>query len=338
MLITVHGRLEADPMWVPAPVAQAPTSDDSFAQELQARLAEVEQAPASEPTASEQPATDAEQGSTPPVADELATEQEVAAEQVALDEPTEPAFAQHQFAANATIDTSRQGEPVRHESAGKGADSPRRATSPLAELARTEVLQNLGAGQASPVSTSAAAPTGPATAAPTTLNNTGSKAIAPQFALPQTAKQVTASAAGYRTQSASSAQLLEQARDSIFKQILMKIDDKGGELRMRLEPPQLGELDLLLTVDQGRLHLAIRTERADLAAMMQQHLDELRHALQDAGLSVAGAQVEARSEGASRDLREFDFATGNRRDDDHSAVPAPRFGGTVTAQGLDFWA
>jgi len=51
--------------------------------------------------------------------------------------------------------------------------------------------------------------------------------------LPNTPQRGQAVTAGYRTNNAASAQLLEQARDSVFKQILLKLNDDGGEMRMR---------------------------------------------------------------------------------------------------------
>src|SRR5690606_25045264 len=88
--------------------------------------------------------------------------------------------------------------------------------------------------------------------------------------------RTAATAASYRTTAPAGAELLEHARDSVFKQILLQLQPDGGERRLRLEPPDLGELDLRLLVENGnRLSLAIAAERADLAQLLQKHLAEL---------------------------------------------------------------
>jgi flagellar hook-length control protein FliK len=134
--------------------------------------------------------------------------------------------------------------------------------------------------------------------------------------------------------------MLEQARDSVFKQILMKLNGDGGEMRLRLEPPDLGELDLRLVVEHGnKLSLTIGAERPDLAQLLQRHLDELKQTLQAAGLEVTSAQVETREHGGSREWRDQP-ASGGQRSHDDQAESAPqmlRRAGYVTAEGLDFW-
>ena len=147
---------------------------------------------------------------------------------------------------------------------------------------------------------------------------------------------------GYATKSAHSMQLLEQARDSVFKQILMKLTDGGGEMRMRLSPPDLGQLDLRMTVEGGnKLTLVIGAERGDMAQLLQRHLEELKSTLQENGLEVTGAEVQTRD-----DFERQQAADGDAGDDaSHAAddfaedaASAPRPRGYVTADGLDFWA
>jgi len=147
-----------------------------------------------------------------------------------------------------------------------------------------------------------------------------------------------AATAGYRTSEAASAQLLEQARDSVFKQILLKLNPEGGEMRVRLDPPELGELDLHMIVEGGnKLSLSIGAERADLTQLIQRHLDELKQTLERAGLHVTDAQVHTRGEGSHSRHGRDEQRPGSDGETDRDTDIRPRSGGYVTAEGLDFW-
>jgi flagellar hook-length control protein FliK len=343
MLITVRGRVEADPLWVPAPASLSTGRSEAFETVLQERLESDRPAPGQTKPERKEEAAVAEPAETPAqaAAEDVRESDEDAPVGETTDEAAPSHFAHTQTATDTVADheTPRRGETVRQETAGKGADSPRRATSPAGEQVLATVLQ-----QATPQVTAtpiAGTQSVGAIGAAKAASAAGPvRAIAPEAALPQTPTRAATVTAGYRTSATASAQMLDQARDSVFKQILLKLDGEGGELRMRLEPPNLGELDLLLTVEQGnKLHLAIRAERTDLADMLQRHLDELTTTLQNAGLQVAGAHIDARGEGARRDLRDTDFGGASTDEaDDIRTEKGPRFGGFVSAEGLDFLA
>jgi flagellar hook-length control protein FliK len=160
------------------------------------------------------------------------------------------------------------------------------------------------------------------------------------FARANAALRTPSTAAAYRTPGTASAELLEQARDSIFKQVLMQLAPDGGEMRLTLQPPELGELDLKLVVEQGnRLELVIGADRRDLADLLQRHLDELERSLRQAGLEVTSTSVRTRSEFAREHGERR--APRDERGDAPTTEPTkttarPR--GYVRAQGLDFWA
>jgi flagellar hook-length control protein FliK len=145
----------------------------------------------------------------------------------------------------------------------------------------------------------------------------------------------------YSAKSAAQAQLLEQARDSVFKQIMMKVNSEGGEVRMRLEPPDLGQLDLRMTVEGGnKLSLTISADRQDINSLLQRHLDELKHALEQSGLEITGAEVQTRSEfehhQAQRDAAEGGVAPDDTTNNDAERAPQPS--GYTAAGGLNFLA
>lgn len=344
MLITVRGRVESDPMRVPVAASMAAGRDDSFEQVLQETVA-----------ADDPPRIDERNPADDRVDDVADTDSEDAAPEAAqpgpepdaalpdaAGYPTDPEPASTgdptAQAAEAT-EAIRRGEPVRQETAGKGADSPR-TSSRQAEPLLAAVVQHT-AGTAAPFVVAGAGPKVDAIA-PARAVDAPARAGATAPTTTSAPLRAPAVAAPYRTGGAASVQLLEQARDSVFKQILMKLDGDGGEMRMRLEPPELGELDLRLVVEGGnRLNLTIAAERQDIAQLLQRHLDELKQTLQQAGLEVTGASVQTRSEFAReqgrRDLARDDAGLPG---DDHEPAPigGPQRGGYVSATGLDFWA
>ena len=169
-----------------------------------------------------------------------------------------------------------------------------------------------------------------------TIRGTGNAAIANN-----TKSNAPSVQGAYSAKSAAQAQLLEQARDSVFKQILMKLNSEGGEVRMRLEPPDLGQLDLRMTVEGGnKLSLTISADRQDINSLLQRHLDELKQTLQESGLEITGAEVQTRSEfehqQAQRDAADGGFASNDTTSNDAETIPQPL--GFTAGGGLDFLA
>ncbi len=344
MLITLRGRVGSDPMGVPMPAAMNAGPVDAFDEVLKQALdagQEAAEAPAprredpatpTAPTADERAAAAREEAPT----EALPIDTGAAAEAAGAPSGDEPIARPFELQ-----DTTRGTVQDRPETSGK-ASEPARPWSQASEDVLVAVLQGApgrvaAAGTVTGPAVAAVGAAGAAKAAAGT-GPTGAHGLdAPLQNLPARAQATTA---GYRTHDAASAQLLDQARDSVFKQILMKLSADGGEMRLRLEPPDLGELDLRLVVEQGnKLQLTISAERGDLAQLLQRHLDELKQTLQSAGLEVTDAQVQTRQQGrrdAHGDGR-GDAAHDDTRDREQELRP-PRLGGYVTAEGLDFWA
>lgn len=343
------GRVESDPLRIPTAASMGTGRSDAFERALQDAVAADEARPdaaaprdaAAEAPASETQAADAQR--EPPAATER-PERDTGddAEDAAARTTTTHAFED----AGDVTESMRRGESERQATAGKGTDSPRTSTAagaagtaelPLAGAPRA-ALQPAGVPVGVVVAEAAARSTGTAGGGEPTVRGIDGPAF--RAAGPTRA---AAAQAAYSTRSAASAELLEQARDSVFKQVLMKLTGEGGELRMRLEPPTLGELDLRLVVEGGnKLSLAIAAERPEVAALLQRHLDELKHTLQQSGLEITGAEVQTRGEFArEREAGAGGDGSQHRTDDDaprDDFARRPRTGGWVSAEGLDFWA
>jgi flagellar hook-length control protein FliK len=257
-----------------------------------------------------------------------------------------PVDSQHSNDEQSSLDVDAQadvtesiqrGEPEQQaKPTGKGTDSPRTSqmsSEPL--IAASLHAQPIGQQQVA-TNLQGQNPTG-ATARAIEPAMTGTAST--NYATSSSTKIANVQGA-YSAKSAAQAQMLEQARDSVFKQILMKLNSEGGEVRMRLEPPDLGQLDLRMTVEGGnKLSLTISADRQDINQLLHRHLDELKQSLQASGLEITGAEVQTRSEfehqQAQRDASNGEVAN-QEHTDTSASIAKPR--GYITADGLDFWA
>lgn len=354
MLTNVQGRIEADPMAFPQ-AANPADADDAFATVLDAAI-----------DATEPVRVDARHVEDRRV-DDVDAEIEAEADEIpapAADEATRDAAASDQFATlptdaetaaaageHAAANTAADGKvadasladahkPTSSEARADAVEAPRPAGKPTAEPLLAAMLN-----PAAPPAANAASPAkgndGGVTAVGAARGvDAPTRGVAMPMARQNGPLAAPAVQAGYRTNGAASAELIEQARDSVFQQILVKLSGEGGEMRLTLQPPDLGQLDLRLVMDpQNRLNLTIAAERQDMAHLLQRHLDELKHVLQQAGLDVAGAEVQTRGEferqQQQRDAQQHGAAVGAELESQPTTV-RPR--GFARAGGLDFWA
>jgi flagellar hook-length control protein FliK len=80
----------------------------------------------------------------------------------------------------------------------------------------------------------------------------------------------------------------------------------GGAARIQLYPPQLGGLDIRVTLGQGTAQISFVADRAAVAELIHQHLPELRHVLQTLGLTLDRVDVAYRGSGDLTDEGERD--------------------------------
>jgi len=343
MLDTFRGTVESDPMRIPAPSRSQRGHDGSFAAALEQvtpREAEPEPVAASPADIDDElaPTVGAQVREIGAPADDEQAAVEASQPEVAAAAPRPGA----QPAAADINDVQSRGEPGRRMIAGKGNDSPR--TSSLPPAGGDALARELAELQSRTVQLRGEAAV--AHAAPTTATNGKGAGEALLRGVEPTAARADGTAAravkaGYRTSATTTAELVEQARDSVFKQILFRITGDGGEMRLRLEPPDLGELDLRLTVEGGnRVSLVIAAERGDLADMIGRHVAELAETLAEAGLELAHADVHARdADDADADDADDAVTTGAAADEAAAAndFTGPARGGYIRADGLDYW-
>lgn len=324
--ITRYGRVEADLNLIPAPAMGGKGGDSPFAAVLDAAQ---EPAPRQEPQARSEVAPQEPQPA--PVSEPSATVNEAGTNQMPLTRPADelPAQAEAGVAQPSVTTALGGGESGRHFDAGKGTGSPLTSTA-LPIAADVQPQANAVAGTAA-VPVAAAAPVAP-------VLSQDARIAAANGAGPRSAAlRAPAVAAAYRTNTTQSAQMFEQARDSVFKQILMKLGKNGSEMRMRLEPPELGELDVQMSVNKGgQMRLYLGAERPELATMLERNLDALKQTLGQQGFTVVHAEVRdgSRSDRQQWNGPEASFAAAGETQELAGALPRQ---GWITADGLDFW-
>ncbi len=70
---------------------------------------------------------------------------------------------------------------------------------------------------------------------------------------------------------------------------------RGGTLSIRLDPPELGAVQVKMVMEQGSVRVDFRTATPEARAVLEMHLGALRSALETQGLYVDRLQVESSS-------------------------------------------
>lgn len=162
----------------------------------------------------------------------------------------------------------------------------------------------------------------------------------PEATLPKTG--TTGPLAGYRSLQPGTLRLAEQARDSVFRQVALRVMDGGSQLRVLMDPPELGHLDLRMSIDKsGLMRLSIGAERPEMVLMLDKHMHELRQSLSSHGLSLAQTDVHAQH--GRRDAQgAFETMDHHRHEDGAeegiNESPAALSGFESMGDSIEWWA
>lgn len=87
----------------------------------------------------------------------------------------------------------------------------------------------------------------------------------------------------------------------VLDQIRVKVDGLRGEARIRLHPPELGEIKIHLVMEDSRL--TVRMEVAELLVrhLLERDLNALKSVLAEAGIDVDGFDIQYREKRSHRD-------------------------------------
>ncbi len=113
-----------------------------------------------------------------------------------------------------------------------------------------------------------------------------------------------------------------------------------NRFEIRLDPPELGRIDVRLDVDKdGNVTSKLIVERAETLDLLRRDAQQLERALQQAGLKTSDSalQFSLRDQGAERDGEQPSQRGGRNVDSDDAppAVEANRYRATLRAGGLD---
>jgi flagellar hook-length control protein FliK len=88
-------------------------------------------------------------------------------------------------------------------------------------------------------------------------------------------------------------EVVNQVRESI----VTTVDQSNREAHLQLDPPELGKLAIQLVMEGERIHAHIVAESADVGALIQAHLPELKQALHSHRLDLDTVRVEVQTGG-----------------------------------------
>ena len=118
------------------------------------------------------------------------------------------------------------------------------------------------------------------------------------------------------------------------------------QVSMRLEPPELGHVKIELALDGDRLQARVTTESAEAGALIQNHIQELRQALQTHSLDLVSVQVDLGGSSAFSSNLQQGSESGQSSPEIRGIIPAgeseaagePQRVAPLDRGGLSVWA
>ena len=291
MNITQFGTVDLDPSEVPTSKLTSQHRDNGFEERLQSaerrqqQQQQFERIDARNPQTTEEsgPAVDNQVPETPETVEDLDSATPDESPQTLTDEPRTTVPAAQTPVSEPTGGPSKSTARTNTETTTTTVTGSHR--NPTAANSQVPAQTSAPTNQVLTVGVAATTSTAPSQASQTTPV---AQATAPRL-------NINKPAAIQATQPSHSTHLLqtaEQAKDSIFKQIHLRLTQGGGEMMVRLDPPELGKLDMNLVVERGAVvRLTIHAERAEVLMMLDKHMQELKQTLTEQGFDMGGAEV-----------------------------------------------
>lgn len=114
---------------------------------------------------------------------------------------------------------------------------------------------------------------------------------------------------------------VEQNVDRIITGIKSDLTPNGGTMKIRLDPPNLGQLQIDVSVDEGTLTASFQTSNEEATRLLSHSMQQLKHSLEAAGVNVDRIQVRQTSESSSSNSTrsgDQDSSSHQRSPEDHS--------------------
>lgn len=87
----------------------------------------------------------------------------------------------------------------------------------------------------------------------------------------------------------------------VLDQIRIKVDGLRGEARIRLHPPELGEIKIHLVMEDSRLTVRMEVAEQLVRHLLERDLNALKSVLAEAGIDVDGFDIQYREKRSHRD-------------------------------------
>ncbi len=112
-------------------------------------------------------------------------------------------------------------------------------------------------------------------------------------------------------------------------------DQNGGEMRLRLNPPELGHLDIKVSVKDEQTFVSIAANNSITREVLEQHIGRLRTLLDAAGLDLMGAEVSSERHPERRPDETPEWVTPLPRRDARDDAPVER--SAQPSRGVDLF-
>jgi flagellar hook-length control protein FliK len=171
-------------------------------------------------------------------------------------------------------------------------------------------------------------PASSAKPAPSDLHSTAHAETVPSAAATETTNDAApAPAAGEHTETGHAWEQVARAVRSVRRD-----EDGNHTMTVRLDPPELGTIELEVQIRDGRLHLHAGSDSTATRELLARAMPELRAALDADGIATGSLDVGARAggQGATGHAGPGGDATGDR----HAGSSRPGHGGTGTNGGV----
>ena len=209
--------------------------------------------------------------------------------------PQQQAAPEAEARTESAARTSAGDSPRAFDSSAQGGNDSGRETPPRASAELPELGSQTGPRTTQDASSSSA-PQGHLTSAPQAQS-------APQDVAPTREPRALP-------------ELPVQNETEIIREARLLTQAGGGQARIQLHPPQLGELSLRIAVTDQSVSVSFVAEHAQIADVLARHLPELRQALEGMGLRIDSLQLDARTAGDEADEFGSRSSTGERETPD----------------------
>ncbi|OAG27132.1 flagellar hook-length control protein FliK [Thermodesulfatator autotrophicus] len=95
---------------------------------------------------------------------------------------------------------------------------------------------------------------------------------------------------------------------NFVKELVLKIYPQGKhEAKIKLDPPELGEIHVTVSIDKGEVKLLLTVGHTKAAEALQQHLHQLGTSLENLGLQFSGAEINLAQQQSNENHQETGY-------------------------------